>query len=47
MKDHITNNQPFKNEEKIFLKEYEQIAPFDLEKMKFMDELKPLKKKYK
>ena len=47
MKDHIEGNQIYKNEEKVFLKEYEKNAPFDLEKMKFMDDLKPLNKKYK
>ena len=47
MKDHISHNQFYKNEEKVFLKDYQKIAPFDLDKMKFMDELKPLNKKYK
>jgi hypothetical protein len=47
MKDHIVKNQVYKNEEKIFLKDYEKSAPFDLEKMKFMDDLNPLKRKYK
>ena len=47
MKQHISNNQRYKNEQKIFLKEYEETAPFDLERMKFMDDLNPLKKKYK
>lgn len=47
VKDHISKNQFFKNQEKIFLKEYEENAPFDLEKLKFMDELNPIKKKYK
>lgn len=30
VKEHIVKNQFFKNEEKVFLKEYEQTAPFDL-----------------
>lgn len=47
MKDHISKNQFFKNEERVFLKEYEERAPFDLEKMQFMDELNPLKQRYK
>lgn len=37
MKDHISKNQFYKNQEKIFLKQYEERAPFDLEKMQFMD----------
>ena len=47
MKDHIIKNQVFKNEEKVFLKEYQESAPFDLEQMRFMDQLNPLKRKYK
>lgn len=47
MKDHISKNQFFKNEEKVFLKDYEKTAPFDLDRMKFMDDLNPIKKKYK
>ena len=45
--EHIVKNQYFKNQKKIFLKEYEQNAPFDVDKLKFMDDLNPLKKKYK
>jgi hypothetical protein len=29
------------------LKDYEKTAPFDLERLKFMDDLNPLKQKYK
>jgi hypothetical protein len=47
MKEHISKNQFFKNEEKVFLKDYEKTAPFDLDRMKFMDDLNPIKKKYK
>ena len=47
MVDHIKQNQRYKNEEVLFLKSYQQTAPFDLEKLNFMDEIDKVKKKYK
>ena len=43
---HISHNQKYKNEEVIFLKQYAQDAPFDLEKLKFMDKIDKVKMKY-
>lgn len=44
---HISHNQHFKNEEFIFLSNQDYKEPFDLKKLNFMDEINPLKKKYK
>jgi hypothetical protein len=44
---HIENNQPYKNEEVIFLKNYEEVAPFNLDKLNFMDEIDKVKRKFK
>lgn len=44
---HIAQNQHFKNEEFVYLPEKDYKEPFDLKKLKFMDEINPLKKKYK
>ncbi len=44
---HISQNQHFKNEEFIYLSEKDYKEPFDLKKLNFMDEINPLKKKYK
>ena len=44
---HIKQNQRYKNEEVLFLKEYNQTAPFDVNKLNFMDEIDKVKKKYR
>ena len=44
---HIKQNQRYKNEEVLFLKEYNQTAPFDVNKLSFMDEIDKVKKKYR
>lgn len=45
--EHIDHNQFYKNEEFIYLSEKDYKEPFDLKKLKFMDEINPLKKMYK
>lgn len=42
----INHNQKFKNEEVIFLKEYTQNAPFDLDQLKFIDKIDQVKVKF-
>jgi hypothetical protein len=40
---HIGQNQVYKNEEILFLKEYAKSAPFDLSQLKFMEKLDQVK----
>lgn len=43
---HISHNQIFKNQEAVFLKQYTENAPFDLQQLKFMDKLDKVKSRF-
>ena len=47
IQQHIDVNRKFKNKEVVLLKEYEKTAPFNLEALRFIDDLNEVNQLYK